>query len=152
MFKLLIHIYLLLIINTALHGHDYKKNNIEIFHPIIKVVKEDTKVGAGYMKITNNSDKKIELIGIKSEIAQTQEIHEIILQNDIYKMRPLKRKLLIKPGETLEFKPKSYHFMFFNINNNLKDNEMLNANIILSGDLVIPIKFKVVVGNKKHEH
>ena len=54
MFKFLIHTYLFLIISSTLYSHDYNKNNIEVFHPILKVVKKDAKVGAGYMKITNN--------------------------------------------------------------------------------------------------
>ncbi len=152
MIKSLIHIFLFLMTSSVLYGHDYNKNNIEIFHPIIKVVKEKAKVGAGYMKITNNSDKKIELIGLNSEIAQTQEIHEVIFKKDVYKMRPLKKNLVIKPGKILEFKPKSYHFMFFDINKNLEDNEMLDAKLIFSRDLVIPIKFKVIIGNEEHKH
>ena len=152
MFKLLIHIFLFSITSPALFSHDYNKNNVEIFHPVIKVVKENAKVGAGYMKITNNSDKEIELIGLKSKIAQTQEIHEIILKKEIYKMRPIKKNLVIRPGEALEFKPKSYHFMFFDINKNIKNNEMLNARLVFNKDFIIPIKFKVIIGNKEHKH
>lgn len=152
MFKFLIHTYLFLIISSTLYSHDYNKNNIEVFHPILKVVKKDAKVGAGYMKITNNSNKKIELIGFKAEIAQKQEIHEIITENDVYKMRPVKSNLIIKVGETLEFKPKSYHFMFFDIYKRVKENEMLNAKLIFNNDLIIPIKFKVIIGNKAHKH
>ena len=152
MFKSLIHIFLFLVISSALYSHDYNKDNIEIFHPIIKVVKEDAKVGAGYMKITNNSDKEIELIGIKAEIAQTQEIHEVILKKNIYKMRPIKKNLIIESGSIIEFKPKSYHFMFFDINKNLKENEMLDAKLIFSNNLIIPIKFKIIIGNKEHKH
>ena len=152
MIKLLIHIYLYLITTSVLYSHDYNKNNIEIFHPIIKVVKEDAKVGAGYMKITNNSGKEIELIGLKAEIAQTQEIHEVILKKDVYKMRPIKKNLVIEPGKVLEFKPKSYHFMFFDINKNLKEDEMLNAKLVFKGNFVIPIKFKIIIGNNNHKH
>ena len=152
MFKFLIHIFLFSISISALHSHDYNKNNVEIFHPILKIVKEDARVGAGYMIITNNSNKKIELIGLKSEISQIQEIHEVLLKKEVYKMRPIKKNLIIKSGENLEFKPKSYHFMFFDINKNLKNNEMLDAKLIFKKDLVIPIKFKVIIGHNKHNH
>ena len=67
-------------------------------------------------------------------------------------MRPIKTEILIKPEETLEFKSKSYHFMFFNFNNELEDNDMLEAKLIFDKCLVIPIKFKVVVGNNEHHH
>ena len=44
--------------------------------------------------------------------------------------------------------------MFFNINNTVMDGEMLNAKLIFKNNIIIPIKFKVVIGNqnKIHEH
>ena len=104
------------------------------------------------MKIINKSNKEIKLSNIEANIAKTQEIHEVILENDVYKMRPIKTEILIKPEETLEFKPKSYHFMFFNFNNELEDSEMLEAKLIFDKGLVIPIKFKVVIGQNEHNH
>ena len=104
------------------------------------------------MKIINKSNKEIKLSSIVANIAKNQEIHEVILENDVYKMRPINAEILIKPEETLEFKPKSYHFMFFNFNKKLEDNEMLEAKLIFDKGLVIPIKFKVVVGHNQHHH
>ena len=150
--KIIIFIHLFFTLNFASIAHDYSKENIDIDHPIIKIVKLDSKVGAGYMKIINKSAKEIKLISLQSNIAQKQEIHEVILENDIYKMRPINNGILIKPEETLEFKSKSYHFMFFNFNKKLEDSEMLEANLIFDKGLKIPIKFKVVVGHNEHNH
>ena len=94
-------------------GHEYINENIKIYHPILKIVNSNSKMGAGYMTIINKSENKIQLVNIDSKIAKKQEIHEVILENDVYKMRPINTDILIKPKETLEFKPKSYHFMFF---------------------------------------
>ena len=150
--KILLFIYLFLILNCHSLAHDYSKENIIIDHPIIKVVKTNSKVGAGYMKIINKSNKEIKLYSLEANIAKTQEIHEVILENDVYKMRPINTEILIKSKETVEFKPKSYHFMFFNFNKKLEDNEMLEAKLIFDKGLVIPIKFKVVVGHNEHHH
>ena len=150
--KIVLFIYLFFILNCVSFAHDYSKNNVNVDHPIIKVVKPNSKVGAGYMKIINKSNKEIKLSSIEANIAKTQEIHEVILENDVYKMRPIKTEILIKPDETLEFKPKSYHFMFFNFNKKLEDNEMLEAKLIFDKGLVIPIKFKVIVGHNEHGH
>ena len=133
-------------------GHEYTNNNIKIHHPILKVVKSNSKMGAGYMTIINKSENKIQLINLDAKIAKNQEIHEVILENDMYKMRPITKNIEIKPSEELEFKPKSFHFMFFNINRPLKDDEMLDAKLIFKDNLVIPIKFKVVIGFNKENH
>ena len=150
--KIILFIYLFYVLNCVSFAHDYSKENISIDHPIIKVVKPDSKVGAGYMKIINTSNKEIKLFSLEANIAKTQEIHEVTLENDIYKMRPIDTEILIKPNDTLEFKPKSYHFMFFNFNKKLVDNEMLEAKLIFDKGLVIPIKFKVIVGHNEHNH
>ena len=150
--KIVLFIHLFLILNNVSFAHDYSKEDINIDHPIIKLVKLDSKVGAGYMKIINKSNKKIKLMSLEADIAKTQEIHEVILVNDIYKMRPINNGILIKPEDILELKPKSYHFMFFNFNKKLKDNEMLKAKLIFDRGLVIPVKFKVIVGHNEHNH
>ena len=36
-------------------SHEYEKNNIVVDHPILKINSDRSKVGAGYMKIINNS-------------------------------------------------------------------------------------------------
>ena len=146
-------IFLIYIFVATSFSHDYSLNGIKIHHPVLRVIKEDSKVGAGYMKIINNTEKNIKLLGIESKIAETQEIHEVILKDDIYKMRPLEKGLLIAAKKEIQFKPKSYHFMFFNINKTLKKNAMLAANLIFSDNTILPIKFKVLTGiNKEHKH
>ena len=152
MHKIIIFTYLFFLNSFYSHGHDYSKAGIKIDHPVLQVVKLNSKVGAGYMNIINNTKKKVKLLDIEASIAKTQEIHEIILDNDVYKMRPIKDGVPIMSNEKLEFKSKSYHFMFFDINKNLKEDEMLEAKLIFNDNIIIPIKFKVVIGFKDHNH
>ena len=147
--------YLLLLIYIFLstsNGHDYVKDGIKIDHPVLKMNASDSRIGAGYMKIMNNSKSEIKLIKIIAGIAKKQEIHEIILENNIYKMRPLKNGLTIKPKQEIIFKPKSYHFMFFDIIKAHKENELLKANLVFNNNLEIPIEFKVIIQSKNNTH
>ena len=147
--------YLIIIIYFFLHSvfsHEYEKEGLKIFHPIIKVNSAKAKVGAGYFKITNNTTKSFILENISSQIAKKQEIHEVILNNDIYKMRPVSNGVEIKPGKVLEFKSKSYHIMFFNILKPLVNEEMLNAKFLFNDGLELPVKFKVVLDNHIHKN
>ncbi len=146
--------FLIYIFMASLYSHDYSLNGIQIYHPTLKVVNENSKVGAGYMRIINNTGKNIKLMGIESKIAFSQEIHEVILQDGVYKMRPIKKGLIIEANKEIEFKPKSYHFMFFNIKNTPEKDALLSANLIFSNNIILPIKFKVLIGqnNKEHNH
>tara|TARA_Y100000389_G_C17079490_1_gene325922 strand:+ start:99 stop:548 length:450 start_codon:yes stop_codon:yes gene_type:complete len=132
-------------------AHQYEKQNILISHPILKIATNTSKIGAGYFKIKNNSANEIHFIGIESSIAKKQEIHEVIEENDIYKMRPIKENLIILPGKELILKSKSYHIMFFDIYKSHVNDEMLDAKINFKNN-VIDIKFKVLIGNQRHQH
>ena len=132
--------------------HEYKKNNVIIHHPILKVSSDTANIGAGYLKIINNSDQDIYLKALSSDVSEKLEVHEIIKENDIYKMRPIKKDLLIISGKELLLKSKSYHAMFYNFKQPLKNNDMIKAKIHFKNSLEIPIKFKVIVGSSNHNH
>lgn len=134
------------------HSHQFEKNNIIIKHPILKIISTSSKIGAGYFKIINNSEKEIYLVGVSSRIAKKQEIHEVIEENNVFKMRLLKKNLLIKAGAKIEFKQQSYHIMFFELNETFKTDQMLKAKLNFNKDFFIPIEFKVVVNNSNHNH
>lgn len=146
-----IYIVLLYFLLNQSFAHQYEKNGIIISHPILKMVTNDGKMGAGYFKIKNNSDNKIQLVSIVSNIAKKQEIHEVVEENNVYKMRPIKEALIVLPGKELIFKSKSYHVMFFGINKSHVNDEMLDAKMNFKNN-VINIKFKVLIGNQEHKH
>ena len=146
-----IYIVLLYFLLNQSFAHQYEKNGIIISHPILKIVTNDGKMGAGYFKIKNNSDNKIQLVSIISNIAKKQEIHEVVEENNVYKMRPIKEALIVLPGKELIFKSKSYHVMFFGINKSHVNDEMLDAKMNFKNN-VINIKFKVLIGNQEHKH
>ena len=133
--------------------HEYEKNNIIVDHPILKINSDRSKVGAGYMKIINNSTTDIYFSKISSEISKRLEIHEIIEENNTYKMRPVENALLIPSGEEIVFKSKSYHAMFYNFNSVLNNNDLIDATLHFSNQLKIPVKFKVIIrNNNDYEH
>ncbi len=134
------------------HGHQFEKNDIIIKHPILKINSNSAKVGAGYFKILNNSQKEVYLLGVDSKISEKQEIHEVIEENNVFKMRPITKGLLIKPGTELIFKSQSFHIMFFKFIKVLKADQMVAAKLNFGKNLVIPIEFKVITKSDNHNH
>ena len=132
--------------------HEYKNNNIFVDHPILKVSSEEAKVGAGYFRVVNDSDQSIYLKKIVSDICQKLEIHEVIRKDNMYKMRPINKDLMILSGKELIFKAKSYHAMFFNFNKTIKNNDMIKASLHFRKGIIIPIEFKVIMASSQHSH
>jgi len=68
---------------------------------------------AGYFEITNHGSKADRLISATSPISGAIEIHNHIEEDGVMKMRQVKGVELL-PGETVVFKPGSFHLMMFN--------------------------------------
>ena len=87
------------------HGHkknkemdrDYKIGKIEIEKPYTFFTPNGAKVSAGYMKIENDSNRDDVLQSVSNvSFADKVEIHEMTIENQVMKMRPLKKVLLLK--------------------------------------------------------
>lgn len=103
---------LLAVAASAVQAHDYKAGPLEIKHPWSRATPKGATVAGGYMSIVNTGSAPDRLIGGSVEGAGKFEIHEMSMDGGVMKMRPLPKGLEIKPGQTVEFKPGSYHVMF----------------------------------------
>jgi periplasmic copper chaperone A len=69
-------------------------------------------VAGGYLTITNSGDKADRLTAVSADFAASSEIHEMKMEGQVMKMRPIDGGLSIKPGQTIELKPGGFHIMF----------------------------------------
>ena len=120
-----------------------------IDHPWMKVFNKN---GAGYFKIKNIGQTDIELLEVVSESVNNIEMHTIIMEEGVSKMRPIKGGVIVKAGESLEFKPMGYHLMFFDINEKLIEGELMNAYFRFKSSKDLLVKFKVESNKSSHEH
>ena len=93
-------------------AHEYKAGSIEIKHPWARATPKGSEVAGGYMKLINTGKEPDRLIGGSVPIAGKFEIHEMSMDGGVMKMRMQPKGIEIKPGQTVEFKPGSYHLMF----------------------------------------
>ena len=100
-----------LVAGTA-SAHEYKAGSIEIKHPWARATPKGSEVAGGYMKLINTGKETDRLVGGSMPTAGKFEIHEMSMDGNVMKMRPLPNGIEIKPGQTVELKPGSYHLMF----------------------------------------
>lgn len=93
----------------------YKLGSLVIEAPWTRATPGGARVAGGYLKITNNGDQPDRLVGGSIAAAADVEVHEMALVDGLMKMRHLSMGLEIKPGETVELKPGSYHLMFLGL-------------------------------------
>jgi periplasmic copper chaperone A len=100
---------------TASQAHDYKAGSLEIKHPWSRATPKGATVAGGYLSIVNTGSAPDRLIGGSVEGAGKFEVHEMSIDGGVMKMRQLPKGLEIKPGQTVELKPGSYHLMFIGL-------------------------------------
>ncbi|MDX2049693.1 MAG: copper chaperone PCu(A)C [Rickettsiaceae bacterium] len=89
---------------------------------------------AGYFTITNNSDIDIKIDQITSDIVFCDkiEIHGYRTDSKNVKRMYKLKSVAVPAGETVEFKPGSFHIMFKNLSDEIKKNTHLDLNILVS--------------------
>lgn len=105
---------LLSLASTADAG-DVTVGDLVISKPWTRVTPPGAKVAGGFLTITNKGKSADRLVGGSAEIAGRIEVHEMTMDAGIMKMHELASGLEIKPGETVELKPGSYHVMFMEL-------------------------------------
>ena len=109
--SILLAVAFALIVSSA-SAHEYKAGSIEIKHPWARATPKGSEVAGGYMKLINTGKEADRLIGGTNAAAGKFEIHEMSMEGGVMKMRMLPNGIEIKPGQTVELKPGSYHLMF----------------------------------------
>jgi periplasmic copper chaperone A len=84
---------------------------IQIGNPWTRATPKGATVAGGYMTISNKGSTPDRLIGGSSEIAGRFEVHSMVMEQGVAKMRPVEGGLEIRPGETVELKPGALHVM-----------------------------------------
>ena len=146
--KVLIYI-LILSFSFIAQAHKYEAENMLVDHPWMKVFNNN---GAGYFKIKNIGDNDIHLLEVVSDSVDNIELHTIIMEEDVAKMRPVKGGVIIKVGESMEFKPMGNHLMFFGINQELGEGELMEAIFKFKNSKDLLVKFKMESNKSSHNH
>ena len=129
---------------TAASAGDYKAGSLDISDPWSRVTTKGSSVDAGYMKIKNSGSTPDRLISGSSDVASKFEVHEMKMESGVAKMRPVKGGLEIKPGETVELKPGSFHVMFVGLKKPLTAGEHIKATLVLEKAGTVNVEYDVL--------
>ena len=134
----------LCLITAAALAEDAKLGPIEITHPWSRATPKGASVGGGYLTVRNTGTTPDRLVSESSDIARSVEFHETSMENGIARMRPLKNGLEIRPGETVEFKPGSYHVMFTGLKKQLSAGDHIKATLTFEQAGKVDIDYDVL--------
>jgi periplasmic copper chaperone A len=122
---------------------DFTVGAIEIGNPWTRATPKGADVAGGYMKITNKGSAPDSLIGGSSAAADRFEVHEMSMVDGVMKMRPLAKGLEVKPGETVELKPGSFHIMLMGLKQPLEKGRKVKGTLIFEKAGKVDIEYTV---------
>ena len=128
---------------SVAHANDYKIGSLEVSHTWARATPKGAKVGAGYLTITNTGSAPDRLVGGSLATAGGFSVHEMTEVGGVMKMRPLGDGLEIKPGQTVELKPGSYHLMFTDLKQPLAQGEHVQGTLVFAKAGTLDVEFDV---------
>jgi periplasmic copper chaperone A len=117
--KLLALLSAVIVSSAAFAGADVKHGNLTIGHPWARATPGAVKNSAAFFTIENkgSADK---LIGVTGDVAREIQIHTMITEAGVMKMREIKSLDVPANGKT-ELKPGGLHIMLIGLKEGLKD-------------------------------
>ena len=121
----------------------YTVGQLVIEAPWTRATPGGAQVAGGYLKITNKGSEADRLIGGTLPPASAVEVHEMAMTDGIMKMRRLEKGLEIKPGQTVELKPGSYHLMLTGLREGLKEGPPIKGTLVFEKAGSVEVEFRV---------
>jgi periplasmic copper chaperone A len=127
----------------AAAAETYTVGAIEIGNPWARATPKGAPVAGAYMTITNKGAETDRLIGAASPVASKLEVHQMSMDNGIMSMRPVAGGLEIKPGQTIVFKPESFHLMLLGLKQPLAQGERVKATLEFAKAGKLDLEYRV---------
>ena len=127
----------------AAAAQEFKAGPIEIDHAWSRATPKGAKVGGGYLTIKNTGTDPDRLVSGSTPVAGKFEIHEMSMDKGVMKMRPVPDGIVIKPGETVELKPGSFHVMFVGLKKPLGAGDHVKAKLVFEKAGAIEVEYDV---------
>jgi uncharacterized protein YcnI len=142
------------IAGTATAPQLVKAGALNIEQPWARATPGGAKVGGGYLRITNGGTTPDRLVGGSFPLAGKVEVHEMRMEGDVMRMKPVEGGLEIKPGATVELKPGGFHLMFMDLKEPLKEGQTVKGTLTFekAGSVAVEYAVRGMGGAAPAEH
>jgi periplasmic copper chaperone A len=130
-------------LSSAAHADDYKVGTLEIDRPWARATPKGASVAAGYVTIRNTGTEADRLLSTSTPVASKVEVHEMTMDKGVMQMRPVTGGLEIRPGETVELKPQSFHFMMTGLKHPIERGKPFKATLVFEKAGPVEVEFGV---------
>lgn len=126
------------------HAENFSKNNVTVESPTVQASLMAPHRAVGYALIHNGGFEDEHLISVTSPISNRIEIQEAVVEYGRTYMHRIKEPIKIAPNDYLELKQDSCYIVFFNLRDDLRDDEVIPAKLHFEKAGDIDVNFIIV--------
>ena len=132
--------------------------NLNVQNAWARATVQGQKATGAFMQIT--APAATTLIGVSTPVAGMAEIHEMKMDGDVMRMRPLPKGLELPAGKAVQLKPGGYHLMLMDLKLPLQKDTTIPITLTLrdskgvqsTQDLRVPVLSAAPAGQAEHQH
>ena len=117
-----------MVMATSLAAHAQRSADIDVKSAWARPTVAGQMGTGAFMHLTSREGAR--LLGASSEVAGVVEIHEMAMEGNVMRMRPI-RSLDLPPGSTVELKPGGHHMMLMDLKRPLATGEKIKVELRL---------------------
>lgn len=136
----------LFLVATPAMSHGYESGPIRIEHPWAPATMPGATVGAAYMRIKNIGATPIRLLSAATPAAGKVEVHEMSMDGDVMRMRPVEGGVVIPAGGEVAFKAGGLHFMLTDLKAPLVEEDLQPLTLTFEGGITVELELYVERG------
>ena len=131
---------------------------VEVKNAWARATVQGQKATGAFMQIT--APAAATLIGVSTPVAGVAEVHEMKMDGDVMRMRPLPKGLELPAGKAVQLKPGGYHLMLMDLKLPLQKDTTIPITLTLrdskgvqsAQDLRVPVLSAAPAGQAEHQH
>ena len=131
---------------------------VEVKNAWARATVQGQKATGAFMQITAPAAST--LVSVSTPVAGVAEIHEMKMDGDVMRMRPLPKGLELPAGKAVQLKPGGYHLMLMDLKLPLQKDTTIPITLTLrdskgvqsTQDLRVPVLSTAPAGQAEHQH
>ena len=131
---------------------------VEVKNAWVRATVQGQKATGAFMQIT--APAATTLVAVTTPVAGVAEVHEMKMDGDVMRMRPLAKGLELPAGKAVQLKPGGYHLMLMDLKLPLQKDTTIPITLTLQDskgaqstqDLRVPVLNAAPGGQADHQH
>jgi copper(I)-binding protein len=132
--------------------------NLNVQNAWVRATVQGQKATGAFMQITAPAAST--LVSVSTPVAGVAEVHEMKMDGDVMRMRPLPKGLELPAGKAVQLKPGGYHLMLMDLKLPLQKDTTIPITLTLrdskgvqsTQELRVPVLSAAPAGQGAHQH